>query len=231
MRVRIIICFLIFFANVLVFSQVHIVKPVKTNSKKTNFGVGIGCTRSIVYLARNVNESNDAFGLNAILTYDNGKLLRLTLEYTTFSDLDIKPTWYGVKAKTIESNMYFIAKTNDKRVFFYPLFGISYNMFNAYFTGENDFLNLNALYEPNAFVNTKWWGLNAGVGIDYNLSFGSMYFNYKMRIGNTEGFNQKNIQDVCFTLGFKLNIKGATIYKVFRGTRSRYSLKTKEAQQ
>ncbi len=213
-------------------AQVRIVKPVKSLSapKQTNIAIGLGMAQSVVYLARNINNNNDARGIYATATYDKGNFIRVSLEYTAFNKLNIEPTWHNVKAKTIESNVAFIAKTADKKLFFYPIVGVSYNLFDGYFTGINDYLNLRLLYDKNSQVKTRWFGFNSGVGFDYNFKFSSLFFNFKMRLGNTEGLNEKNIQDVCYIIGYKLNLNKKTLHRLFRGTRSRYTLKTKEAE-
>lgn len=218
-------CFLLLFA--LGNAQVRVIKPVKTRNKTTNFGFGAGAIRSVVYLARNVNDNNDARGLNLIATYDEGNLYRFSLEYSLYKTLNIAPTWYDIKARTIEANVYVIARTKEKKIFFYPFAGLSYNLFQGYFTGVNDYTNLRAKHDKNTTVSTNWIGINAGVGFDYNFEKWSLYFNNKWRVGKTEGYEQYNILDLCFTAGIKVNIPGATLGKLFKGPRSRYLLKTK----
>jgi|JI8StandDraft_1071087.scaffolds.fasta_scaffold64272_2 hypothetical protein len=208
-------------------AQVKVIKPVRTSTKNSNFGFGVGVIRSVVYLARNVNDNNDARGLNTIMTYDEGNLLRFSLEYSFFKTLTIAPTWYDIKARSIEANVYVIARTKEKKVFFYPFAGLSYNMFKGYFTGINDYTNLRAKFEKNTTVVTNWIGINAGVGFDYNFKNWSLYFNNKWRVGKAEGYEQYNILDLCFTAGARINVPGTTLGKIFRGTRSRYMLKPK----
>lgn len=212
----------------IIHSQVKIIKPLKTKKKETNFGMSAGIVQSVIYLSRNVNDKNDARGFNLSMNYDQGNFFRLMAEYSQFSNMSIEPTWSDIKANTIELNAAFIAKTTDKKFYFYPLTGFSYNTFSGYFTGIRDYLNLTNLYEKNTFVSSSWIGLNVGCGLDFNFHPFSIFANYKMRIGNTEGYNDKNIQDVSIALGLRYNIKGTTLFKLFRGTRSRYTLKTKE---
>lgn len=210
-------------------AQVKIIKPLKVKKKETNFGISAGLVQSVIYLSRNVNNKNDARGLNVSINYDQGNFFRLIAEYSQFNKMTIEPTWSDIKAKTIELNAAFIAKTSDRKFYFYPITGFSYNTFSGYYTGIRDYLNLSSLYEKNTFVISNWIGVNVGCGLDFNFQPFSIFANYKMRIGNTEGYNEKNIQDVSIALGLRYNIKGATLYKLFRGTRSRYTLKTKES--
>ena len=139
----------------------------KTHPRKTNLGIGLGVSRSVVYLARNVKPDNDATGLHTSLVYGGSKLLRLSLEYTRYKTINIAPTWYNIKANTIELNCHFLARFRSKNAYFYPLFGVSYNTFSGTYTGINDYLNLGSLYEKNQKVVTKWLGLNIGTGYEY----------------------------------------------------------------
>lgn len=213
----------------IIHSQVKIIKPLKAKKKETNFGISAGLVQSVIYLSRNVNNKNDARGFNVSMNYDQGNFFRIMAEYSQFNKMNIEPTWSDIKANTIELNAAFIAKTADRKFYFYPITGFSYNTFSGYFTGIRDYLNLSNLYEKNSFISSSWVGVNVGCGLDFNIQPFSIFANYKMRIGNTEGYNEKNIQDVSVALGLRYNIKGASLYKLFRGTRSRYTLKTKEA--
>ena len=51
---------------------------------------------------------------------------------------------------------------------------------------------------------------------------------YKMRIGVNEGNKQLTILDVCFAAGLRFNMRAPSIYRLFKGTRSRYLLDTRE---
>jgi len=188
--------------------------------------MGLGATRSVVYLARNVKPNNNATGLNLSLVYGGSKLFRASFEYTRYLKMDIAPTWYNIKASTVEFNMHAIARFRSRIAYFYPLFGISYNRFSGTYTGINDYLNLSSFYEKNQKIVTRWLGINIGTGYEIYFKPGSFFIDYKMRIGRTEGYNQINIQDVCITAGLRFNLKAPSLYSVFvyRGTRSRYLL-------
>lgn len=220
------------------FAQRKITKPqakpapivTRAYPKFTNLGFGAGLTRSVLYLGRNIKQNNDASGLNLAVVYGGAKLLRASFEYTYFWPIDIAPTWYNIRAYTAEANMHILARFKSKKAYFYPLFGLSYNVFQGDFTGENDFLNLRSLYKPGERVTTTWFGLNVGTGFEYYFRPGSVFLDYKMRIGKTEGIKQINIQDVCFTFGLRFNLRVPSIYAMlpYRGVRSRYLLSTDE---
>jgi hypothetical protein len=198
----------------------------KSYPKYRNLGIGLGLTRSVVYLARNVKENNDATGIQISMVYGISRLLRLSMEYTHYLPIDIAPTWYNIKANTIEVNTHIIAHLSRSSAYFYPLFGLSYNTFSGTYTGQNDYLNLGSLYEENSNVTTNWIGLNLGTGYEYFFKPGSFFIDYKMRVGFTEGYNQINIQDVCIMAGLRFNIKVRSLQSIFiyRNTRSRYLL-------
>jgi hypothetical protein len=206
------------------------VKPVNKHPKKTNFGMGAGLTRSVIYLARNVKANNDATGFNTSLVYGGAKLTRASLEYTYYRPIDIAPTWYDIHASTVEFNVHIMARFRTKQAYFYPLFGLSYNTFSGTFTGINDFLNLSSLYSKNERVVTRWLGVNLGTGYEYYFKPGSFFLDYKMRVGITEGNKQLNIQDVCISAGLRFNLRVPSFYSLFiyKGTRSRYLLDTED---
>jgi hypothetical protein len=208
-------------------------QPAKTlpkHPKRTNLAFSAGATRSVVYLARNVKPNNDATGFNTSLVYGGARLFRASLEYTNYRTINIAPTWYNIRATTIEFNIHIIARFRNKNAYFYPLFGISYNTFAGKFTGLEDYLNLHTLYSPNQNVVTHWLGFNVGTGYEFYFRPGSFFLEYKMRVGRTEGYNQLNIQDVCISVGLRFNIKAPSIYSIFlqRGPRSRYLLDTSD---
>ncbi len=206
-------------------------KPVeKRHAKKTNLGFGFGVTRSVVYLARNVKPDNDATGFNTSLVYGGSKLLRICLEYTRYAKIDIAPTWYNINANTIELNAQALARFRSKKAYFYPMLGVSYNTFAGTYTGINDYLNLGKLYEKNERVVASWIGINVGTGYEYYFKPGSIFLDYKMRIGLTKGTNQINIQDVCISAGLRFNLRAPSFYSIFayKGTRSRYLLDTSD---
>jgi hypothetical protein len=214
---------ILFFASSCVLNaQLKTVKPVKSQPKRTTLAFGGGLSRSVVYLNRNVNDKNDARGFNASLVYGGSKLVRTSIEYTYFRTLDIRPTWYNVKAHTIEANVHFLARFKSKNAVFYPVFGLSYNVFSGFFTGVNDHLNLAAIHTPNTDATSRWLGLNVGTGYEYFFRPGSIFVDYKMRIGVAEGNFKLNIMDVCFSAGLRLNLKVPTFYSLFKGTRGRY---------
>jgi hypothetical protein len=207
-------------------AQIKVVKPPKTKHSNAVIGLGIGRASSVLNLPINTKNNNNAKGLNVILSYDQGKLYRGSFEYTYYGKIDISPTWDNVRAQTYEFNFCAISKNKENTLFFYPMAGISYNVFKGYFTGINDYLNLRSLYKKNETARLDWLGFNAGVGIDYNFNHNiTLYGLGKLRVGKTEGLNQVNIMDVFFAAGLKYNFKGASLAKIFRGTRSRYLLK------
>ena len=209
------------------FAQVKVVKPVKPITTKptvTNLGIGFGGAGSVLFLSRNIKENNEAYGYHISLVYGGAKLLRTSLEFTQYQTLSIEPTWYDVKANTLEFNVHILAHFSESNALFYPLFGLSYNRFSGFYTGENDFLNLNTLYEKNQDVVTNWFGLNVGTGYEHYFTQLSIFAEYKMRIGVSEGYNELNIMDVCLSAGLRYNFKVPTIYRLFKGTRSRYVL-------
>jgi hypothetical protein len=222
-----IITHLIFFlfTGLAAFSQVRVVKPAKTHPKSTNIGIGGGLTSSMLFLAQNVKENNSAMGYNATITYGGSKSnLRGTLEYTQFKRIDIAPTWYNIHASTIEANLHIIARFKNIKAYFYPIIGISYNVFSGYFTGINDFLHLRNFYKTDDIATKKWLGLNVGTGYEVYFKRVSLFVDYKMRVGTAAGSKQLNIMDVCLFGGLRYNLKVPSIYSIFKGTRSRYVL-------
>ncbi len=206
-------------------------KKVKTTphkivliKKEWNLGIGVGLNSSVVYLPRNSSGNNGAAGKSIICTYDKGNFLRFTFEYNKYMSPDFAPTWYNVSASSFESNVQYITRFMDGHGYLYPLAGVSYNLFKGYFTGKNDYLNLRAVHQESTTVTSNWFGINVGVGYDYNLKHSAFYFMYKMRVGYTEGYNQCNIQDICISVGYRLHLSEASFKKVFLGPRSRYAL-------
>lgn len=196
---------------------------VYNNSTKNNYGIGAGVAKSVLYLTRNVNSDNDAIGINTVFTFDKGNYFRGTFEYTYYGSIDIQPTWLDVKAQTIEANLSVISKSKNKKIYFYPIAGLSYNLFKGFYTGINDFQNLGLFYQKNHEVRTNWLGINAGLGADYNFRNGAIYVGYKMRLGRTAEFRLMNIMDVFMVAGLKFYLNKAALNKIFRGTHSRYS--------
>lgn len=205
-------------------AQVRVIKPVKTHALYTNLGVSSSLMRSVLFLSRNVKQNNDALGFHAAVVYGGDKLFRGSMEYTSYKKINIEPTWYNIKANTIEFNLHVLARFKKTKAYFYPLFGLSYNSFSGYFTGLNDFLNLTEKYRKNETATTKWIGLNVGSGYEHFFRQLSIFGEYKMRVG-TSSKNQLNIMDVCYNFGLRYNLIIPSVYKLFSGTKNRYSLK------
>ncbi len=207
--------------------RVHTIKPIKSYPTKTNFAIGAGFSRSVLFLSRNVKENNDANGYNFSVLYGGSRIVRVSLEYTYYRPINIEPTWFNINASSIESNAHIIARFKNTKAFFYPLFGLSYNHFSGFFTGRNDFLNLREKYQINSVVSTNWLGLNVGTGYEQFFKQISLFLDYKMRVGFNDGINRQiNIMDVCISAGLRYNIKVPSIYKLIKGNKTRYFLDT-----
>jgi hypothetical protein len=227
MRVAIIIS--AFLISLSVSSQVRVLKPVKkAKPKYTNLALGAGIASSVLFLERNVKSNNDAHGIAFTAAYGGARMMRVTAEYIYYYPINIDPTWYNIHAYTIESNGHIIAKTKSNKDFFYPLFGLSYNHFQGYFTGKDDFQSLAQRYAVNSTVVTNWVGLNVGTGYEHFFGPVSVFLDYKMRIGANNGNSQQqsriNIMDICITAGIRGNLRVPTIYKMVSGSRQRYFL-------
>lgn len=209
--------------------QVRVVKPIKTRPLTTKLGFGAGLAGSVLYLSRNVKENNEAYGYQFSMVYGGTHLFRGSLEYTGYQTMDIAPTWYKVKANTVELNLHIMARFSEGKAVIYPIFGFSYNTFSGFYTGVRDFLNLGALYPYNSEVLTRWWGFNAGTGYEHYFDRWSLFLDYKMRIGVSEGYNELNILDVCLSAGLRINLIVPTPYGLFKGPRNRYRLKKVES--
>lgn len=209
-------------------AQTRVARPVKPEKKhpaKSNLSFGVGLNRSVLFLTRNVKENNDANGNTFHLTYGISRIIRASIEYTQYRPINIEPTWYDIKANSIEANVHFLAKFKNTKALFYPMAGISYNHFSGYFTGRNDFMGLSKKYPTNSVVVTNWVGLNVGTGYEHFIGPVSFFMDYKMRVGYNNGKNYElNIMDVCFGLGIKYNLKVPSIYKIVSGTKNRYFL-------
>lgn len=208
--------------------RVRAVKPVKPVKPKTpivttDLSLGAGFTRSVLFLARNTKNNNDASGITFNATYGGHKPLRACLEYTRYLPIDIAPTWYNIKASSLELNGQALYRSKGN-IGFYLLTGLSYNVFKGQFTGINDYLNLRSLYQPGQDVVTRWLGLNAGVGFEYAIRKVIVFGSYKMRVGRSEGYNDVNIQDVCYSVGLRYNFKVPTLARLLKGPRNRYFL-------
>lgn len=165
-----------------------------------------GINVSVIYLARNVQESNNKPGFCGGIAYEVNNLIRVSGLYTHFQTIDIKPTWLDVKANTYEANLELMARFPNKKTLVYPFAGLSYNTYNGFFTGESDYLNLREYYGTNITVKNHWMGLNVGAGLEHNFGIIGLFADYRMRLGKQE--NSLNIMDVCYTAGLKISFPG-----------------------
>lgn len=203
------------------------VEPFDNNAKKeegmTNFQIGGGIMGSVLYLSRNIKEDNDALGYTINANYGGHKLLRFSVQYTKYFPINIEPTWYTIKANTIEANVEILARFKNNKTFLYPYGGISYNTFRGYFTGADDFLNLREKYEPNSYVSSYWLGLNVGTGMEHAIGrFIVLFVDYRMRVGKTEERAGFNIMDVCYSGGIRLKLWVPSLHKLYRGVGDKY---------
>jgi hypothetical protein len=217
---------LLFFQSAI--GQVRVIKPVKTHSRKTTLSFGPGVMRSFVFLSRNIRDNDDVTGFSGSVVYGGEKVFRGCLEFTHFRKIDIEPTWYDIKANTIEFNLQALARFKKTKAFFYPLVGLSLNKFTGFFTGKNDFLNLGDRYEKNKVATTIWLGGNVGAGYEQVFKRISVFAEYKIRVGTSN--KQFTIMDVCFSAGLRFNMRVPSIYKIFSGTRNRYLLESKDTE-
>lgn len=200
----------------------------KTESKFTNFGLGVGLTRSVIFLSRNIIEFNDATGLNFCAVYGGNKLTRFTAEFHRFNSINIAPTWYNIKAKTYEANVQFLARFKKNKDLIYPITGISVNEFKGFFTGRDDFQNLRKKYKINTEVRSYWIGVNFGLGYEHSFGPVNAYIIYKMRIGAQDVNERLNIMDVCYSFGLRYDMKALRpkylVKRIFRSYNNRYLL-------
>jgi hypothetical protein len=229
MRSRIIFALAFILSASLTSAQVRTVKPIaKKKALTTRMGFGGGVTRSEALLQRNIKDNNPAVGFNLRLTYNLNRIARPSLEYVRYSKINIEPTWYNVKAHSLEFNMNWLARVKGSHDHFYLLTGVSYNVFEGYFTGINDYLNLSSVYNRNAQIKTRWGGLNAGVGFEKTFKPLTFFGEFKMRVGLDDNKRDITPKDVLFSAGIRLNIIVPTFSKLFSGTRSRYLLDKSE---
>lgn len=206
-------------------AQVNTSKPVVSRSHSTKLSIGVGYTQSVLFLSRNVKENNDARGLTGYAIYRINRLYRVSLEYTYYRPINIEPTWYDIKASTIESNLQIVTRFKESKAIFYPMFGLSYNRFKGFFTGKNDFMGLYEKYPLNATVSSNWLGVNIGTGYETYIKSFSLFAEYKMRVGFNNGKEvQLNIMDVCIGGGIRYTMRVRSIYSILKGTRNRYFL-------
>jgi hypothetical protein len=203
-------------------------KPAKfkRESETTNLEIGVGAMGSVLYLGRNIKEDNDAKGITITGNYGGQKLCRLGFQYTFFRPIDIAPTWYEVKAHTIEANLEIIARFKDNKSYLYPFFGLSYNTFSGYFTGQNDFLGLREYYPMNTTQKERWLGVNVGTGFEHAFGPVVVFADYRMRVGMQRQYGNNggglNIMDVCYSAGVRLKLIVPTLRKIYRGITDRY---------
>jgi hypothetical protein len=193
----------------------------KKELKKTNLEFGVGITGSVLYLARNVKEDNDAKGYTFIANYGVNDLFRLSAQYTKFLPINIAPTWYDVTANSAEVNAEMIVMFKNNKTMLYPLAGLSYNTFKGYFTGANDYLNLRELYKANTTVSNKWFGVNVGTGMEHAFGPIVIFADYKMRVGKMEP-KGINIMDVCYSGGIRIKLYVLTLKSVYHKFGDRY---------
>ncbi len=198
----------------------------KPEVKHTTFGIGVGITRSVIFLSRNVREFNDATGINVGIVYGGNKLTRFSAEFHQYSSINIAPTWYNINAKTYEANLQLLARFKRSNAIIYPITGISVNMFKGFFTGKEDFQNLADKYPVNSEVHSYWIGANFGMGYEHEIGPVKAVLQYKMRVGVQDAVGKINIMDVCYSLGLRYDLK---VLKpkhshIFRSWRNRYPL-------
>lgn len=231
-------CILIFLFSLSAVAQVQSMSPSikkkrtmerkKIELKRTTLGFGVGVTRSVVFLSRNVKEYNDATGFNFAIVYGGNNLARFSLEYHQYNALDIEPTWYDIHARTYEANLQLLARFRDEKALIYPIVGLSVNEFRAFFTGREDFQNLRDKYPVNSEVHTYWIGMNFGLGYEHKIGPLKAFFLYKMRVGAQDVTSKLNIMDVCYSAGLRYDIKALTpkyvVRTIMRTYRPRYDI-------
>lgn len=203
--------------------------PVKTKSKTSELGIGVGMASSSVFLAQNVLNRNNALGYYANMVYGStAKPFRLSGEYTHYNNINIAPTWRDIKANCTELNLHSLWRFRSVKSYLFLITGVSCNVFSGYFTGQNDFLNFSSVYTPNQIATRTWWGFNAGLGYEIYYKDVCAFATYKMRVGNVKQKSELNIMDVCMAFGLRYNVSfpSPSFKRIFRGTRSRYMLNT-----
>ena len=191
------------------------------------FSLGYGRLNGVVYMSRNVDVLNSANGHAFSLLYSQSDLFRWEIAFQRFSDFDMNPSWKSVKARTMECNLMCLARTQGGGLLFYPIAGLSYNSFNAFYTGIQDYTLMSKTTQPNTVIQSFWPGINTGVGSSLCIGNLEISLQYKMRIGQTPGLRDLNIQDIQFSLlawyspkDFKINSakKNKTIKKSNRSS-------------
>ena len=209
-------------------------KPApKTTPKKettyTRWSAKAGANISVVYLARNVKDNNNAPGFCGGINYEVNNFIRVSTLYSYFRPINIEPTWLNVRASSYEMNLEMVARFPNRKTLLYPFFGVSYNTYDGFFTGELDYLNLKEYYAANSVVRNRWLGLNFGTGMEHNFGILGVFVDYRMRVGKQEEGIGINIMDVCYTGGLKVTFPEGKGFKKFSQrfrTRNRFNLKT-----
>lgn len=198
-------------------------KKIKSGPSVSYLQMGAGVMGSVLYLSRNIKEKNDAYGYSFSSNYGGSNLLRVGVQYTYYTPINISPTWYNIHATTIEANLEIIARFKDDKTCLYPFVGLSYNTFSGYFTGMNDYLNLKEYYKVNSTAESRWLGANIGTGFEHAFGPVVLYLDYRMRIGKERG-NTFNIMDVCYGGGLRVKIGTPQIKKIFQTPKERYKV-------
>lgn len=170
------------------------------------FVLGYGRVNSVVYMSRNVDVENAVTGNAYSILYTFTDIFRGELLFQHFKSFDMLPTWKHVKAHALEINVMFMARTASGSVLFYPLAGLSWNRFNSFYTGIQDYTQMRKYSKPLTTYNSNWMGFNTGVGVSYCVGPCELSLQYKMRIGQTSQMNDFNIQDVQFSIFAFYNI-------------------------
>jgi hypothetical protein len=167
-------------------------------AKEVEYGpwsIKIGASKSILYLAKNINDHNYGLGYCGGIGYEVNNFLRLSSLYTYYKPSNISPTWQNIKANTFEINLEIVAGFPNKKTLLYPFVGLSYNS-----------LNLHNSYLINSTINNKWLGINLGTGLEHNFGIIGIYIDYRMRVGKED--KAYNVMDICYTGGIKIRIPG-----------------------
>lgn len=241
--VKIYIFLLLCLFNVLAIAQVKPARTTRTpvraastpsivpkQTQYTRWSAKAGANISVVYLARNIKDNNNAPGYCGGLNYEVNNFIRVSTLYSYFRPINIEPTWLNVRASTTEMNLEMVAHFPNKKTLLYPFLGLSYNTYDGFFTGQLDYLNLKEYYAVNTVVRNRWFGLNLGTGIEHNFGILGMFLDYRMRVGKQEDAAGVNIMDVCYTAGLKVRFpygKGAKKFAQKFRTNDRFNIQTR----
>lgn len=162
--------------------------------------LGYGRVNGVVYMSRNVDIENAVNGNAYTVMYTLSDIFRAELLFQHFKAFDMLPSWKTVKAQALEFNVMCMARTASGTVLFYPLAGLSWNRFNAYYTGVQDYTQMRKYAKPLSSYSSNWPGFNAGVGASYCIGACELSLQYKMRMGQTAQLHDFNIQDVQFSV-------------------------------